>query len=199
MVASNNLYSRFVTGLKIVLPLAALALLSTMFLLARDPAESPTIPYSELRDIARDPRITEPYFAGIADDGSVISIAAEEVRPARDRPDGFSIAHIRAEIEATDGTRIEIEAGEGHVDSRAKIATLGGRARLTTSSGYVIQTDGLTANLGSGRIESTGPISIEAPYGEIAARSLVIRISEYGTGQQMVFNGGVRLLYTPGN
>ena len=42
------------------------------------------------------------------DDGSVIAISAQEVRPGGSGPDGFEIAQVRAEIDATDGSRIEI-------------------------------------------------------------------------------------------
>ncbi|SMY07096.1 LPS export ABC transporter periplasmic protein LptC [Flavimaricola marinus] len=196
MNGSDNLYSQFVAWSKMLLPLAALALLSTLFLWAR--ASEPTaIPIAELEELAREPRISEPYFAGIADDGSVIALAAEEIRPDADRPDAFAVTTIRAEIDATDGSRIEITAGRGEIDPRAKTATMSELARLTSSSGYVMETEGLVADLSTGTITSLGPLEVQAPYGDFTAGGLTIALSESGEGQQMVFNGGVRLLYQP--
>lgn len=197
MDGTDNLYSRMVAGVKILLPLSAVALLSVMFLLARAPNEDPRIPYAEIEDIARDPRVTAPYFAGIADDGSVIAISAREVRPGGSGPDGFEIVEAQAEIDATDGSRIEIWAGLGQIDPRGQTAVLSGLARLESSSGYVMETSGLIADLASGEIRSTGPLEVRAPFGEMTAGALRVALSEDGTGQQMVFNEGVRLLYRP--
>uniref|UniRef100_A0AAN0MF35 Uncharacterized protein n=1 Tax=Yoonia rhodophyticola TaxID=3137370 RepID=A0AAN0MF35_9RHOB len=65
----------------------ALGLLSTLFLLARAPAEPPDISFAEIEAMARDQRITAPRFSGVTDDGSVISIAARSratgYQPAR--------------------------------------------------------------------------------------------------------------------
>lgn len=197
MDGSDNLYSRLVTGFKILLPLGAIMLLSTMFLFARKPAEDPAIPYAEIEDIAREPRITEPNYAGIAEDGSLISIAADEVRPDPDQPDAFTVTRLRAEVDATDGSRVEVSSGNGRIDPRAQTAVMGGLVRLITSSGYAMETSGLTADLSTGRIQSTGPLEVQAPFGALSAGGLVIQLAKDGRGQQMVFNDGVTLLYQP--
>lgn len=195
MDGADNLYSRIVTSLKILLPLGAIMLLSTMFLFARKPAEDPTIPYAEIEDIAREPRITDPYFAGIADDGSVIAIAADEVRPDPERADSFEIFRIRAEIDATDGSRIVLSAGHGRIDPRGQSAVLDGLVRISSSSGYVIEATGLAADLGTGTIVSDGPLEAQAPFGSLTAGGVTIGPGNDGQGQQMVFEGGVRLIY----
>lgn len=196
MIGSDNLYSQFVTWSKILLPLAGLALLSTLFLWARG-EEQMAVPFAELEELAREPRINAPNFAGITDDGSVISLQATDIRPDPEQPDAFAVQTIRAEIDATDGSRIEITAGEGAIDPRARKATLSGLARLTSSSGYVMETSGLVADLQSGSITSLGPLEVQAPFGDFTAGGLTIALSDSGEGHQMVFNGGVRLLYQP--
>ena len=197
MDGTDNLYSRFIAGLKILLPLSAVALLSVMFLLARAPTGEPVIPYAEIAEIARDPRITKPYFAGIADDGTVIAIAADEVRPDATRPDAFEIRNVSAGLDAIDGSRIEIVAGLGRIDARNQIAELSGETRLMSSSGYLVETADLIADLGTGTVRSDGDLDVETPFGALSAGGLMIQLSEDGTGQQMVFNKGVRLLYVP--
>lgn len=197
MDRQGNLYSHFVAGLKVLLPLGALALLSTMFLIAKGTGQDPAIPFAEIEAIAREPRIGEPHFAGIANDGSVISITADEIRPDPKEPDSFDISAIRAVINATDGSQVEITASQGQIEPRTKLAQLTGLARVTTSSGYVMETAGLIANLESGTVTSIGPLEAQAPYGQFTAGGLTIWVTETGEGSQMVFNGGVRLLYQP--
>ncbi|NCO86707.1 MAG: hypothetical protein GW886_08770 [Rhodobacterales bacterium] len=193
----DNPYSQFVSLSKILLPLAALALLSTLFLFARGKGGDPAIPFATLEDIARDSRISDPRFAGVAADGSAVTISAEVMRPDAARPDAFFVSAIALRIDAPDGTHIEATAGEGEIDGRAQRARLGGLARLSTSSGYVMETGGLLADLASGTLTSIGPLEIRAPFGSLTAAGMVYSGGSDGDGQQMVFKGGVRLLYQP--
>lgn len=190
-------HTLFVTWSKIVLPLAGLALLSAIFLFARTDGAEPAIPFSEVEAIAREQRISEPHFAGEATDGSIVSVRAGTIRPDPERADAFAITELRAAIDAPDGTRIDITAGLGELDPRARTARISGLARLVTSSGYEMETEGLVASFETGTVTSIGPLEVRAPYGQLTAREMEIFTSPDGTGQQMVFKGGVRLVYVP--
>lgn len=197
MDARSDLYSQFVSWSKILLPLAGLGLLSTMFLFARQGGPDPAIPFAEIEEIAREARISAPRFAGTTPDGSTIAITAADIRPNADQPDAFSVNEIRTEIEAVDGSTIVITAGVGELDPRAQLARMTGFARLTSSSGYVMETNGLEADLGTGLIRSLGTLDVRTPFGELSAGALEVHVTEDGQGQRMVFNEGVRLLYQP--
>jgi lipopolysaccharide export system protein LptC len=197
MAVHDNRYSRIVGWLKVILPLAALSLLSTVFLFARNSGTDTTLPYAEIADIAQDPRISDPSFAGIADDGSVVGINARTIRPDPDRENMFMIADLEMNIDATDGTRIVVTAGDGVFDGAAQVITLDNLARVTTTSGYSMETNGLVADLGSGTVESVGALEVRTPFGELTAGGMRIAAGPDGTGTQMVFNQGVRLLYRP--
>ncbi len=195
MTENTGMRSRVIGWLKILLPLAALALLSTLFLFAQDPGETPAIPFAELDRLAREQRITAPRFSGVADDGSVIAITAQSAKPEAD--DGLTILAPQLSLNAPDGTRLTIKAGSGSLDSLTQTAELAGLARLETSSGYLMETQALTADLTTGQITSAGPLEIQAPYGSITAGLVTILASTDGTGQRMDFTNGVRLLYDP--
>ena len=196
MDAPDNLYSRFVGLAKVLLPLAALGLLSTLFLFSRG-GGGETIPMADIEEIAREPRISGPSFAGIADDGSVLSISADTIRPLEGNPDGFVITAPKAEIGATDGSRVEITAGNGRIDGRSRQAELTGLARVTTSSGYKMETSGMTADMRTGVLESTGPLEVRAPFGDLTAGRFTLSDPGDGGGPRMLFTDGVRLLYRP--
>jgi len=194
MFAGENFYSQFVGFLKITLPLAALALMSTVFLFARAPTQETTIPYAEIQEIAQEPGLSGAQFSGVADDGSIIELTARNTRPDGDV---LSADTLSAGIDTVDGTRIDITAGRGEIDNGARIARLTGLARLVTSNGYEMETAGITTNFATGQITSEGALEVQAPFGALTAGQLVIDTPEGAEGQVMLFQNGVRLVYTP--
>ena len=194
MFNDKNFYSQFVGFLKVTLPLAALILMSTVFLFARAPSPETTVPYAEIQEIAREPGLSGAQFSGVADDGSVISLTARNTRPVGDI---ITADTLLAGIDTVDGTRIDISAGTGEINNSAQTARLTGLARMVTSNGYEMETAGFTANFSTGRIVSEGALEVQAPFGALAAGNLVIETPEGTDEQVMLFQNGVRLVYTP--
>ncbi len=194
MFNDENFYSQFVGFLKVTLPLAALILMSTVFLFPRAPSPETTIPYAEIQEIAREPGLSGAQFSGVADDGSVISLTARNTRPVGDI---ITADTLLAGIDTVDGTRIDISAGTGEINNSAQTARLTGLARMVTSNGYEMETAGFTANFSTGRIVSEGALEVQAPFGALTAGNLVIETPEGTDEQVMLFQNGVRLVYTP--
>ena len=194
MLGDDNLYSKFVGFLKITLPLAALALMSTVFLFARAPTQDSAVPYAEIEEIAREPRLSGAQISGVADDGSVIQLTAETARPLGDV---LLVETMFASIDVVNGIHIDIRAGRGEINNATRIARLTGLARIETSNGYEMETAGITANLTTGQITSDGALEIQAPFGSLTAGQMIIETPEGMGGQVMLFQNGVRLVYTP--
>jgi lipopolysaccharide export system protein LptC len=194
MLGDDNLYSKFVGFLKITLPLAALALMSTVFLFARAPTQDSAVPYAEIEEIAREPRLSGAQVSGVADDGSVIQLTAETARPLGDV---LLVETMFASIDAVNGIHIDIRAGRGEINNATRIARLTGLARIETSNGYEMETAGITANLTTGQITSDGALEIQGPFGSLTAGQMIIETPEGMGGQVMLFQNGVRLVYTP--
>ncbi|MEJ6510244.1 MAG: hypothetical protein QNL76_12840 [Octadecabacter sp.] len=194
MFNDKNFYSQFVGFLKVTLPLAALILMSTVFLFARAPSPETTIPYAEIQEIAREPGLSGAQFSGVADDGSVISLTARNTRPVGDI---ITADTLLAGIDTVDGTRIDISAGTGEINNSAQTARLTGLARMVTSNGYEMETAGFIANFSTGRIVSEGALEVQAPFGALTAGNLVIETPEGTDEQVMLFQNGVRLVYKP--
>lgn len=194
MTQNTNLYSQFVGFLKIILPLAALALMSTVFLFARAPNQEDAIPYAEIEAMAQEPRLSGAQFSGVTDDGSVIELTARTTRPTGDV---ISAETLAAGIDTADGIRIDIRAGGGEIDNNSRIARLTGLAHLQTSNGYEMEAAGFAADLTTGRIISDGALEVQAPFGSLTAGQLIIETPDGAAGQVMLFQNGVRLVYTP--
>lgn len=197
VAATDNMHSKIVGWAKIILPLAALALLSTLFLVARKPIEESSIPFAEIAEIAQDQRITAPRFSGLTDEGATIIIAARSAQPDGLRPDTITIEALTFLMENADGSTISVTATSGELDGRAAVARFLGLARLETSSGFQMETNGLIAELDSGLVTSDGLLEIHAPFGELTAGKVTFKVTRDATGQQILFTDGVRLIYRP--
>ena len=84
--APSNLHSQVVGVLKVVLPLLALGLLSTLFLFSHKIDPEDAIPYAEIDvgDRLRDPKMTDAGFASVTEDGAALTIKATEAKPTAD-------------------------------------------------------------------------------------------------------------------
>lgn len=195
-------HSRMIGWLKVALPLAALVLLSTLFLLADRIDPSDAIPYAEVdvEALARDPRMTAPAYAGTTSDGAALTVTAKAARPAgADRTAGAE--GVSARLDMPDGGSAEIAAGAARLDTGASELRLDGGVTVTTSSGYAVTTDGLTAALDRSSMRSSGPITAEGPAGRIEAQGFSLVQEDAADGAKpylLVFSGGVKLVYRPG-
>jgi len=193
----DNLYSRIVAWLKILLPLVALGILSTVFIFARAPDVERAIPYAPVtEDFTGDERISEPKFVGMTTDGSAISIDSEFIRPDLEDADVMESGAFVAQIESQSGRIIDMRSDVGSVDVPASLATFAGSVRVATSNGYELLTDELSSRLDQTLIESPGAIQGTGPIGEINAGSMRIS-ADANAGYVLDFNGGVQLLYQP--
>lgn len=198
MAMNDNSYSRFILWAKIVLPLLALAILSTVFLLARPVDPNKAIPFAKVnvKELAREKGITAPNYAGITRDGAAISVSAISAKPDLQGDTGvITTEGFNAEIELPKGTLVMIESVNGTIDTDAQSARLEGNVRITSSVGYVVESEQVDASLADARFASNVPVSAIGPAGKITAGSmeLIHRNQNY----LLVFKDGVKLVYDP--
>lgn len=193
MATYDNSYSRLVGWLKILLPLTALGLLSTLFLFNSGPRATDAIPFAEIEELAREQRISEPYFAGVTEDGAEVTLSARSARPEGEG--ALSVDALTARLRPTDGSEVTMSAGSGAITGNGRNARLDGLVRMETSTGFRIETTGLEAALDTGRIETIGPLQAKAPFGDLTAGALLVETGPEGS--LLLFTSGVRLIYQP--
>jgi lipopolysaccharide export system protein LptC len=195
-----DLHTRVVGWLKVALPLLALAILSTLFLLSDQINPDDALPYAEVdvETLAREPRMTAPSYAGTTADGAALTLTAEEARPETgDNP--ASAKELRLDLATPDGALTRAEAAHAVVDPVAQQAVLSGGVTVTTSSGYRLVTATVTARLDRSRLESAGEVTATGPAGNLRADRMILSQDNRTPGAYvLVFNGGVRLVYQPG-
>lgn len=196
---SENFYSRLVAWLKILLPLAALGILSTLFLFSKNIDPTTTIPFTtiDLRERAASQQITAPEFAGATQEGDLISFHAVTARPDPDHKSRAFADKLNARIVLLSGNVITFRADGGIVDEVSDRSELSGDVVVTSSQGYIIKTDRLISGMREVHAETPGPITGTGPLGNFSAGKLLIAQGEDDDGVQMLFTGGVKLVYEP--
>lgn len=199
-MARADAHTRVVGWLKVALPLIALALLATLFLLADRIDPDDALPYAEV-DVearAREPRMTAPTYAGTTSDGAALTLAADEARPAAEGTSARAQG-LRLQLDTPDGSRTELLAPSAVMDQTQREIVLSGGVVVTTSTGYLLQTAEIAAKLDRSGLESRAPVSATGPAGEIEAGSMSLGQDNQTAGAYvLVFKDGVRLVYRPG-
>lgn len=191
------MYSRLIAWLKILLPLGALILLSTIFLYSRGPDPISTIPVlSGGGDPSKTEQIGSPFYAGTTENGQGLTLAARQARMLDSDGAGVVADDLRAVIDVRDGNRITIDARTGRMKEGDMLLLRDG-VTLESSSGYTVTTNGLNAEIDRVAIESTEAVDATGPGLTLSAGKLRVEESSDTNDIQLLFTDGVKLVYTP--
>lgn len=189
--------TRIVRWLRVLLPLLALVLLSTLFLFSRHSDTESQIPYAEVdaESMARDPRMVAPQYSGVTDDGAQIRLEASQadigkVQAGQD---------LRLDWQRPDGLKADLTAPDAGV--QGDTIQLRGGVQMTTSSGWTVDADQIDAATNRSQITANDGVEAQAPFGQITAQQMELK-PKGETGEDdgdaiLNFSGGVRLIYQP--
>jgi lipopolysaccharide export system protein LptC len=188
--------TRVVRWLRVLLPLAALAMLSTMFLFGRQSDSESRIPYAtvDAEAAARDGRIVAPRYDGVTRDGVALSLRAAQAAPAQE---GGAARDLRLDWRRPDGLQAALTAPRGAMAGEQ--LTLEGGVTMTTSSGWQVRASRIAASTETSVITAEDGIEAEAPFGQIEAGRMRLAPAGQDPGSPAIldFSGGVRLVYRP--
>ncbi len=192
-------YSRFVSVLRIALPLIALGILSTLFLFSTSIEPGDTIPFAEteVNQRIRDQRVSGPLFAGVTANGDEISVIAEQMITAG--VGGNRATDLTARLDFASGGAATLVADEGIMDLASDTATLQGDVLVESTTGYRLRSDFMTSRLSQLDLVSPGEVRGTGPGGTITAQRMQITAAETGNNVQILFSNGVKLVYDPKN
>jgi lipopolysaccharide export system protein LptC len=192
-------HTKAVTLLKLILPLIALAILSSLFVFSKTIDPEAAIPYAtfDVEDRLREPKITDAAYVGVTQDGDQISITASVAVPTNEL--GGSAKQVQGKITSKIGTLTEVDAKFVDYDSQDSSAALTGGVDIR-STGYVMNTDALDVTLDRISATSRGVVTATGPLGTLRAGRMQITATKGGTRDYLlVFNSGVHLIYQPKN
>ena len=191
-------YSRMIAFLKVLLPLAALALLSTLFMISRGVNTEAVIPFAEheIEERMRGQQITAPYFSGTTSQGDEITVTASIARPGG--PTSPPVAtDLVAVIRMADGGRLTLSSDSGEVHLDKDTVNFIDNVEITSAAGLLVTTDLLNATLSGISADSPGPVRAIGPIGTLNAGTMQLRTKTQGGPLHMLFNNRVKLVYDP--
>ena len=191
-------YSRTVLVLKIALPLGALALLSTLFLLARQTDPDLRIPYADV-DVdrfAQSELLASPEYSNVWADGTAMLLLAEEARPHATEPSVVEADVVDARVDMPDGRVAYVDSKSGWLHQADEVLHLVGDVVVVTEDGYRIESDHLIAEMRDSRVISEVPVIVQMPHSTVYGGNMVAeRTGLTANGLRAVFKGGVRTVY----
>ncbi|MBV1903506.1 MAG: LPS export ABC transporter periplasmic protein LptC [Marinosulfonomonas sp.] len=189
-------------SLKIILPLLALAILSTLFLVSRSLNPAQSIPFAkvDVQELARAQRIGRPAYSGMSKGGSAITVTADDAVPDSGGSQDLTASNLRAVVQSPDGNKTEVTARIARIENSTKTAQLSDGIQISTSTGYTVMTDNALAMLDLSELSTTSTITAHGPLGRLTAGQMVMTQQSGGGGGEgyvLVFKNGVKLVYTP--
>ncbi|PVA10215.1 hypothetical protein DC366_10210 [Pelagivirga sediminicola] len=199
MRRGDNFHTRLVNWAKIILPLIALGLLSTVFLLSQKVDLDHTLPVSDvdLAQRAHDQGVTNPSFAGVASGGEEVTFRASTVRPDPSDRDILLADDAQARMRLNGGGIVDIFARNGRTDQAKMTARLDGDVQVVTTTGYDIRTQSINARFNTLYAESPGAVTGTGPPGDLSAGRMVLTSDPETGNANLRFTDGVKLIYMP--
>ncbi len=191
----DNAHSRLVAWAKIVLPLAALGLLSVLFLFSGKADPTDPLPYAQadIDELAREPRLGAPEFSGLTRDGSALTVTAAEAREdAAGEPKAMDLV---ATLDAPSGFSARLASKTGAIDPATGEITLDGSVDITTSTGFSFNTATVRGSAEQGEMTAPSEIAGTAPFGTLTAGAMTL--TPEGDSHVLRFTNGVKLIYDP--
>lgn len=198
-------YSRTVRWLKIGLPLLALAILTSLFLIPRDQGFDGGLIYStaDLIALGEGMTVSNPRFTGATDAGEPFIVSAASATPDGPDPTEVALSAPRAEIDQAERS-VSLQAAAGMMHPRDGRIALDGGVRLETTDGYLVTTEAVSADVKGGTLTAPGAVRAVSPHGVIEAGSFrAIReesqkdAASPGAGTKFWFEDGVKVTYDP--
>ncbi|MBT4567220.1 LPS export ABC transporter periplasmic protein LptC [Rhodobacteraceae bacterium nBUS_24] len=199
MTTSQDIHFQLMTGLKYILPMIALGLLSVMFYMSQSVPEESTIPYSERRlyDRAKGPQVSAPYFTGVTGAGDRLSMSAMSVKPDQSVDEDLEIDQVVLRIKTGPNQDILASSDSGLIRNEKGLLVMEGNVQVVTNDGYQLSASRITSKMEALWLYADGPVKGTGAAGVLEAGSMeILRDSETGN-LQFIFKDGIKLIYDP--
>lgn len=192
-VDGDSRYSRFVTWMKIVLPVGAAILLVTVFVSSGtfNVRDRLAITFQEIGPQNDDLRMVSPRISGVDRRGRPYVVTADTATQTVDNPNRIAMENIEADMMLDDGGNwISLTARSGILLSEAEHLTLEENIDVFAASGYEFHAETAEIDMKQGTLVSRSPVRGQGPIGTLEANGM----EASDKGETIRFTGGVRVV-----
>ncbi|NQV81044.1 MAG: hypothetical protein HQ495_10860 [Alphaproteobacteria bacterium] len=189
-------YSRFVSLMKVSLPLAAAALIMVLaaWPQTQDEGSSFQVSLAAIPDgDAGDTGMTRARFVGTDAKDQPFVITADSAIPDALRPEKISLITLQADLTLENGSWISMMSGAGLYDRTVQNLLLVDGVEVFADSGFALHTASAEIDLASGSAWGRQPVQAHGPMGTLDADSFRMELE----GQRLYFEGHVRMILQP--
>lgn len=195
MASARNSYSRMVAWFKILLPLIALGVLSTVFLFNSEDSFEVGFTFSraDIETLEKGSFIKNPQINGITKKGEPFHLLADEIRPLDTDNSLVVITNLDVEFQFSADTWAKVTSASALMDVNAQTVWFETGGQLETSDGNVAVVNTMHLLMASGELQGSGIVA-DGPLGQVSAENFRIESSE-GENRVLWFENNVRMRY----
>ena len=164
-------YSRYVSLMKVILPVGIIAALGLTFvwpyMISYDKEELVLIDTSQPE--IQENRMVRPHYVSTDAKGQPFRVDAEWAK--QNMQTSTDLINPSGAIETEEGETVNLQAKEGHYNSETKALDLEGKVTLTSTDGYHVQTEKARVSFDNSVIEGDSIIEGEGPSGNLRGQN----------------------------
>jgi lipopolysaccharide export system protein LptC len=192
--AKSRHHSSLVRKLRLLLPLAALAIVVVMFSWSDMDKISAPVPREKIspQTVGKN-ELLSPKFQSEDSSRQPYTITAEKAFQKSENLDQVILDKPVADINLKDGTWVALEAVGGEFSQSSGNLILDGQVKIFHDSGYELHTEHMNIDIKNETLSSTKPVTGHGPGADIEASGLT------GTGDNktLIFTGPAKLTLRP--
>ena len=166
--ALDRTYSRYIRGLKVILPATAALIVIVVFawpqVQLREQLPDPDALRIKPEDTA-DLTVLGVRYVGVDAHDRPYTVTAASTRQTTTASDEVVLEMPEADMSLRDGRRVELKAQSGVFDREHRALTLSGKVRFTHDGGFEIATDRASVDFREGEAAGDERVSLRAPDG----------------------------------
>ncbi|WP_108861643.1 LPS export ABC transporter periplasmic protein LptC [Ruegeria sp. Alg231-54] len=191
-------HSRRVQFFKVVLPLVAIAMLSTVFLLSRSIETNVSVPFNQqdIDERLADQVVMQPNYQGTTRKGEDVQIEASRATQGTEG-EAPTAAEFRGRFGLLNGGVITLDSNTGMIRPDKNTATFVGDVVITTTDGIVVTTDLLNTALDEIQGDTPGQVDGTGIIGDFTAGRMTFGTEKKDGPVHIIFTDGVKLVYEP--
>lgn len=195
MARGADSYSRMVAWLKILLPLLALGVLGTVFLINSDNSYDSGFTFSQadLDTLQSGSFLSQPQIDGVTSKGEPFHLIAALISPDMANQNLVTITSLSGSFVFLSGGWVKLEAETALMDIGAQTVVFENGGQMESSDGNIAQVGAMLVHLDTGEISGT-EIDASGPLGNISADRFRIDADET-ENRVLWFENNVRMRY----